>query len=145
MTSGLVETKNRRPKRGGEHGPLLPGRIVLRDLAARGLPESGEPANGDTLWAFIVAELGQTLQEYAPHLKKTLQEAGGLILLDGLDEVGCSGWSVWYHRFHGGIGRVELQEGIWPEGTFSQLSVDKLANMWVTNIEEAFNVGVVIF
>ena len=70
-----------------DHGALLPVRIVLRDLAARGLPEPGQPAGGDTLWAFIVTELGQTLKEYAPHLKKELQEQGGLILLDGLDEV----------------------------------------------------------
>jgi formylglycine-generating enzyme required for sulfatase activity len=70
-----------------DHGFLLPVRIVLRDLAARGLPEPGRAAGGDTLWAFIEAELGSTLKEYAPHLKKTLQEQGGLILLDGLDEV----------------------------------------------------------
>jgi formylglycine-generating enzyme required for sulfatase activity len=69
------------------HGPLLPVRLVLRDLAARGLPEPGQPVSGDTLWTFIKAELGETLGEYAPHLKKELQEKGGLILLDGLDEV----------------------------------------------------------
>ncbi len=70
-----------------DHGPLLPVRIVLRDLAARGLPEPGQPVSGDTLWAFITGELGETLKEYAPYLKKELQEQGGLILLDGLDEV----------------------------------------------------------
>jgi formylglycine-generating enzyme required for sulfatase activity len=69
------------------HGPLLPVRIVLRDLAARGLPAPGQRADGDTLWAFIVGELGQTLQEYATYLKAELLERGGLILLDGLDEV----------------------------------------------------------
>ena len=68
-------------------GPLLPVCIVLRDLAARGLPDAGESASGDALWAFIGAELGQTLAEYAPHLKAELLERGGLILLDGLDEV----------------------------------------------------------
>jgi formylglycine-generating enzyme required for sulfatase activity len=70
-----------------QHGFLLPVQIVLRDLAARGLPQPGRPASGDTLWAFIAAELGETLKEYGPYLKKTLQEQGGLILLDGLDEV----------------------------------------------------------
>jgi formylglycine-generating enzyme required for sulfatase activity len=70
-----------------DHGSLLPVRIVLRDLAARGLPDPGERVDGGTLWAFIVAELGQTLGEYAPHLKRELLEQGGLILLDGLDEV----------------------------------------------------------
>ena len=34
-----------------------------------------------------MAELGDTLQDYAPHLKRELMEQGGLILLDGLDEV----------------------------------------------------------
>jgi len=66
---------------------MLPVRVVLRDLAARGLPPVGQRANGDHLWNFIIAELGETLAEYAPHLKKELQEKGGLILLDGLDEV----------------------------------------------------------
>jgi hypothetical protein len=70
-----------------DHSPLLPVRIVLRELAARGLPEPGQPVGGDTLWAFIVSELGETLAEYAPHLKGELLEQGGLILLDGLDEV----------------------------------------------------------
>lgn len=74
-----------------KHGALLPIRVVLRDFAARGLPAADDPAcgsvNGDTLWAFIAAEAGETLKEYVPHLKKELLERGGLILLDGLDEV----------------------------------------------------------
>ncbi len=70
-----------------DHGALLPVRIVLRDLAARGLPQPGEPVDGDTLWRFIVDELGEVLAEYAPHLKRELMERGGLIMLDGLDEV----------------------------------------------------------
>jgi formylglycine-generating enzyme required for sulfatase activity len=81
-----------------DHGPLLPVRIVLRDLAARGLttlPEAATAAvagglredRGDALWAFIVAGLGETLKEYVPHLKAELLERGGLVLLDGLDEV----------------------------------------------------------
>jgi hypothetical protein len=45
-----------------DHGFLLPVRIVLRDLAARGLPAPGSPVRGDTLWAFIEAELGETLK-----------------------------------------------------------------------------------
>ncbi len=68
-----------------DHGPLLPVRVVLRDLAARGLPEPGRPLENDALWSFVVAELDH--REYAPHLKKELLEQGGLILLDGLDEV----------------------------------------------------------
>jgi formylglycine-generating enzyme required for sulfatase activity len=75
------------PAQPWDHGPLLPVRIILRDLAAQGLPEPGQPLSGDALWGYIEVGLGQTLQEYAPHLKKELLEQGGLILLDGLDEV----------------------------------------------------------
>jgi hypothetical protein len=70
-----------------DHGALLPVRVILRDLAARGLPPAGKEVSGDDLWRFVEAELGTNLVEYAPHLKRELFEQGGLILLDGLDEV----------------------------------------------------------
>ena len=83
-----AEKKDEEPRpQPWDHGPLLPVCVVLRDLAARGLPAPTEPVSGGTLWAFIVAELGHNLAEYAPFLKKELLERGGLILLDGLDEV----------------------------------------------------------
>jgi len=69
-------------------GPILPVRVVLRDLVARGLPAPGETVNGDTLLQFILKDMGLTLEtNFGPHLKKILLEQGGLILLDGLDEV----------------------------------------------------------
>lgn len=68
------------------HGALLPVRVVLRDLAVRGLPPHDTSDNGDVLWRFIVSELGESLKDWAEPLRKTLLK-GGLILLDGLDEV----------------------------------------------------------
>ena len=87
LTAPLPSQDQEPPPQPWEHGALLPVRIVLRDLAARGLPPPGESANGDTLWNFITAELGETLKEFAPRLKRELMDSGGLILLDGLDEV----------------------------------------------------------
>jgi formylglycine-generating enzyme required for sulfatase activity len=96
LTAPLPVEEDRREKKEPqpqpwEHGQLLPVRVVLRDLAARGLPDAGKPVGGDVLWRFILAELGEMLQEYAPHLKQELMEHGGLILLDGLDEVPDAG------------------------------------------------------
>ncbi len=70
------------------HGSLLPVRVVLRDFAARGLPAGAERPAARHLWEFIAASLGEaSLGGYAPFLYKELQEKGGLLLLDGLDEV----------------------------------------------------------
>jgi formylglycine-generating enzyme required for sulfatase activity len=71
-----------------DHGTLLPVRVVLRDFAVRGLPGPGEKATAQNLWDFIAGSLAPaSLGGYADLLYKHLREQGGLILLDGLDEV----------------------------------------------------------
>ncbi len=66
------------------HLRLWPVRIILREYAARGL------AQGQGIWEFIAADLSRLtvgMAGYVPLLKKRLQAEGGLLLLDGLDEV----------------------------------------------------------
>src|ERR1019366_9088630 len=82
-----LETGNLR-RLGGEWfaGALLPVRVVLRDFAAQRDPASRlDP--GDQLWEFIQRKLGAALFDFAPLLRKHLLTHGGLLLLDGLDEV----------------------------------------------------------
>jgi formylglycine-generating enzyme required for sulfatase activity/nucleoside phosphorylase len=74
------------------HGALLPVPVVLRDFAATGLPERGE-ATAETLWNFIAQELKAACQaECVDWLRHELRERGGLLLLDGLDEVPEAEW-----------------------------------------------------
>ncbi len=68
-----------------EHGALLPVPVVLRDFASE---LAGKAVNAETLWQHIESQLRQaSLGEFAPHLRAELLDEGGLILLDGLDEV----------------------------------------------------------
>ncbi len=70
-----------------DHDALLPVRIVLRELATE-LPEADAAIDANTLLGHIERQLQAAgLGEFAPHLKQELLECGGLILLDGLDEV----------------------------------------------------------
>jgi formylglycine-generating enzyme required for sulfatase activity len=69
------------------HGALLPVRVVLRELAAE-LPADEAEIGANTLFSHLQRQLHAAgLDEFLPHLKTTLLETGGLILLDGLDEV----------------------------------------------------------
>ena len=64
-------------------------RVTLQDFAARGVPEDdADAATGNHLWQFVARELeNEGLGEWTPHLKRHLVNQGGLLLLDGLDEV----------------------------------------------------------
>jgi predicted NACHT family NTPase len=70
------------------HGALLPVRVILREFVARGLSSGGKPGvTGDTLWQFIVSELPEALSDFGEPLRREFLDEGGLLLLDGLDEV----------------------------------------------------------
>ena len=61
---------------------LLPVLVVLRDYAAKGLPKNQK------LWDFVAEQLrGEKLGGCLQQLRNHLQGQGGLLLLDGLDEV----------------------------------------------------------
>ena len=77
--------KRPKPQRWTHQG-LLPVRVLLRDFAAD-LPPAGTPISADALWHFIVKQLPELLQRHADDLQAELLGKGGLILLDGLDEV----------------------------------------------------------
>ena len=74
------------------HGPLLPLPVVLGDFAARGLPEPEQRGTAQHLCRFIDAELMSAgLKDYIHPLWRHLREEGGVLLLDGLDEVPTTG------------------------------------------------------
>ncbi len=70
-----------------DRGALLPVRVILREFVARGLQLAEGEVSRDTLWQFIVNELPGTLRDFASDLRAEWQTDGGLLLLDGLDEV----------------------------------------------------------
>lgn len=75
------------PPQPWRHGALLPVVVVLRDLAAQ-LPGPGQAVGADDAWRYLCTTLqAASLPEYAPALKAELQDLGGLVMFDGLDEV----------------------------------------------------------
>jgi len=82
------DDKEKEKPQGWDHGVLIPIRVILRDFAARGLPAAATKASALHLWDFIASELTTaTLGDYIDPLREELLEKGGLLLLDGLDEV----------------------------------------------------------
>jgi formylglycine-generating enzyme required for sulfatase activity len=71
---------------------LLPIRLVLREVAAGCIPPDREKGEARMLWDALRAELAARLGEEAAgvlfsYVQRRLLKEGGLILLDGLDEV----------------------------------------------------------
>lgn len=87
LTSPLPddEGNDQAEKQTWSHGRLLPLLVILRDLAAEGLPASDEPAKDDHFWHFVTTH--SKTAAYIPFLKQEFAHRGGLLLLDGLDEV----------------------------------------------------------
>ena len=87
LTSPLPddEGNDQAEKQTWSHGRLLPLLVILRDLAAEGLPASDEPATADHLWDYLTTH--SKTAAYIPFLKQAFEQRGGLLLLDGLDEV----------------------------------------------------------
>ena len=71
---------------------MLPVRLVLREVAARCIPAEATKGEACMVWNALRADLADRLGEQAagvlfPYLQRRLLEEGGLLLLDGLDEV----------------------------------------------------------
>ncbi len=71
---------------------LLPFRLVLREVGARCIPAAAARGEAQMLWNALRADIAARLGEEAaqalfPMLQQRLLGEGGLVLLDGLDEV----------------------------------------------------------
>ncbi len=70
------------------HGGLLPLRVILREFASQGLPAPGQKGKVEHLWQFLRDSLPKyPKREVVDYLRDQFFKHGGLILLDGLDEV----------------------------------------------------------
>lgn len=83
----MAREASRHPEPWG-HGALTPVWISLPDFAARGLPSTGERVETRHLWSYIATDLAASgLGEFLHVLRRDLLSQGGLLILDGLDEV----------------------------------------------------------
>ncbi|MBK7782534.1 MAG: SUMF1/EgtB/PvdO family nonheme iron enzyme [Ardenticatenia bacterium] len=71
------------------HGPALPVMVILRDFVASScFPAKAADCGADCLWSFVEQELAKSaLGDCAVEIRKELLDKGGLVILDGLDEV----------------------------------------------------------
>jgi formylglycine-generating enzyme required for sulfatase activity len=76
-----------------DRGAPIPVRVLLRDFAAaEQFPPAGRRGDAGHLTDFLAADLANRgLDDFWPLLKRRLQGSGGLLLLDGLDEVPDAG------------------------------------------------------
>ncbi len=68
-----------------DHGLLLPVKITLRDFAARRIPDPSDQIKADDFWSFLKTKPG--IGDFVPEIQREFFENGGLLLLDGLDEI----------------------------------------------------------
>ncbi len=84
----VTPTPGREEAETWSHGALFPAMVELRRLAAVALPPVGAQAHATHLLDFLGRQLAESgLAEFAPHLGRLLRYPGGLVALDGLDEV----------------------------------------------------------
>jgi formylglycine-generating enzyme required for sulfatase activity len=83
---GLTHANLKQLGGGWTQGALLPVRAVLRTFAAQA-PDQTQHSPGDLLWEHLMRQMGQSLRDFAPVLRQHLLAEGGLLILDGLDEV----------------------------------------------------------
>jgi len=68
-----------------KQGPLIPLRVVLRDLVTKRGIEIPDPIG--QFWQYVSQRMGQGLQAFLPALQAHWTQHGGILILDGLDEV----------------------------------------------------------
>jgi formylglycine-generating enzyme required for sulfatase activity/energy-coupling factor transporter ATP-binding protein EcfA2 len=71
------------------HGASLPVMVILRDfVTSTSFPAKPADCSADCLWSFVEQEASKAaLGDCAAEIRKELLDKGGLVILDGLDEV----------------------------------------------------------